>query len=57
LLLAVHEAIRDVVTPESLMELHPQHLVAVRKGGDEGRPPGTRRPVELLGHEQRLLRL
>jgi hypothetical protein len=45
------------VPPKSLTELSPRHLVAVRKGGGEGRPPGTRGPMELLGHEQRLLRL
>jgi hypothetical protein len=35
----------------------PCHLMAVRKGGDEGHPPGTHRPVELLGREHRLLHL
>jgi hypothetical protein len=35
LLLAVQEAIRDVVPLESLVEVGPRHLVAVRKGGDE----------------------
>jgi hypothetical protein len=53
----VHEAARDVVPPESLAELSPRHLVAGRKGGGDGRPPGTRRLAELLGHEQRLLHL
>jgi hypothetical protein len=57
LLLAVYEVIRDVVPQESLTELSLGHLVAVRKGGGEGHPPGTHRPKELLGHEQRLLRL
>jgi hypothetical protein len=51
LLLVIHEAVRDVVPPESLVELSPWHLVAVPKGGGEGRPPGTHRPAELLGHE------
>jgi hypothetical protein len=32
LLLVVLEAIRDVVLVEGLMELSPQHLMAVRKG-------------------------
>jgi hypothetical protein len=57
LLLAVHEAIRDVVATESLEELSPWHLVAVRKGCGEGRPPGTYRPMEVRGREQRLLHL
>jgi hypothetical protein len=52
LLLAVHEAVRDVVPPESLTKLSPRHLVAIRKGGNEGRLPGTHRPMELLGHKQ-----
>jgi hypothetical protein len=56
-LLVVHEATRDVVPPESLVELGPWHLVAVRKGGREGHSLGTYRPAELLGHEQCLLRL
>jgi hypothetical protein len=56
-LLVVHEAIRDVVPLESLTELSPQHLIAVRKGGGEGRPSGTHGPTELLGHKQRLLGL
>jgi hypothetical protein len=55
LLLVVHEAIRDVVLAEILTELSPRHLMAIRKGGSEGRPPGTCRPTELLGREQRLL--
>jgi hypothetical protein len=46
-----------VVLPESLTELSPRHLIAISKGGGEGRPPGTHGPTELLGHEQRLLRL
>jgi hypothetical protein len=45
----------DVVPPESLAELSPRHLVAIRKGGGEGLPQGTHGPVELLGYEQRLL--
>jgi hypothetical protein len=49
LLLAVHEAITDVVPLESLTELGPRHLVAIRKGGGEGCPPGTHGPTELLG--------
>jgi hypothetical protein len=36
MLLAVHEAIRDVVPPESPTELSPRHLVVGRKGGGEG---------------------
>jgi hypothetical protein len=56
-MLAVHEAVRDVVPPERLVELNPWHLVAVRKGASEGRPPGTRRPAEPLGREYRLLHL
>jgi hypothetical protein len=44
------------VPSESLRELSPRHLVVVRKGGGEGRPRGTHRPVKLLGCEQRLLR-
>jgi hypothetical protein len=51
LLLAVHEAIRDVVLLESLTGLSPRHLIAVRKGGDEDRPPDTRRPTELLSRK------
>jgi hypothetical protein len=35
LLLAVHEAIRDVVSSKSFMKLSAQHLVAIRKGGGE----------------------
>jgi hypothetical protein len=57
LLLVVLEAIRDVVLAEGLMELSPQHLMAVRKGSGEGHQPGTCRPTELLGYEQRLLHL
>jgi hypothetical protein len=51
LLLVIHEAIRDVVLPKSLVELNPWHLIAVKKGGGEGRPLGTLKPVELLGYE------
>jgi hypothetical protein len=51
LLLAVHEAVRDVVLLESLTGLSPRHLIAVRKGGDEDRPPDTRRPAELLSRK------
>jgi hypothetical protein len=57
LLLAVHEAAEDVVLTESIMELSSWHLVAGRKGGSEGHPPGTSRSMELLGHKQRLLNL
>jgi hypothetical protein len=49
LLLAVHKAIRDVVLAKSLAEQSPRHLIAIREGGGEGHPPGTCRPVELLG--------
>jgi hypothetical protein len=52
LLFAVHEDIRDVVSPKSLMKYNPRHLV-VR----EGYPPSTHVPAELLGHKQHLLRL
>jgi hypothetical protein len=57
LLLVIHEAVRDVVHTESLAELSPRHLVAIRKGGGEGCPLGTRRPAELLGHEYHFLHL
>jgi hypothetical protein len=57
LLLAVHEAVRDVVPSESLMKLSPWHLVAVKKGGGEGCPLGTHAPAELLGRKQCLLHL
>jgi hypothetical protein len=52
LLPAVHEDARNVVPKESFAELSPWHLLAIRKGGSEGRPLGTRGPVELLGHDQ-----
>jgi hypothetical protein len=45
MLLVVHEVDMDVVPLESLTELGPRHLVVVRKGGSEGRPPGTCRPT------------
>jgi hypothetical protein len=47
----VHEVVRDVVLLESLTELSPWQLIAVRKGGGEGRPTGTRTPTELLGRK------
>jgi hypothetical protein len=46
-----------VVLAESLVELNPRHLIVVWKGGGEGRPPGTYRPEDLLGREQRLMHL
>jgi hypothetical protein len=57
LLLVVHKAVRDVVAPESLVELGLRYLVAIGKNGGEGRPPGTHGPAELLGHEYGLLSL
>jgi hypothetical protein len=57
LLLAVDEALGDVVLLKSLTELRPRHLVVSGESGGEGRPPGTCGPIELLGCEQRLLDL
>jgi hypothetical protein len=57
LMVVVHEAVRDVVVTEGLVELSSRHLMTVRKGGSEGCPPGTCRPTEQLDCKQRLLRL
>jgi hypothetical protein len=50
MLLAVHEAIRDVVPSKSLEKLGPRHLIGIKNGGGEGHPPRTHRLTKLLGH-------
>jgi hypothetical protein len=52
-----HQARRDVVSADGLVELSPQHLVAIPKCGGEVSPPSTGGPTKLLGHIQSLLEL
>jgi hypothetical protein len=55
--LVSHQARRDVVSMEGLVELGPRHLVGVLKSGGEVSPPSIGRPTILLGYIQSLVEL